>query len=144
MKKTKDSLVNDKICFFFQNSTERSANWLTTEQTVNQRNFKYYKLNTLAAKKVFRKSKHELRTELIASTSAIVKQQNSFLPYGKFTDDRLAGAFVLTAIKVNNNIVSTEEFKRISIFYYQIAMLSLYNFMLTNVKLTCHVTILSK
>jgi hypothetical protein len=144
MIKTKNSLVTNKICFFFQNSTERSANWLTTEQTVNVRNFKYYKLNTLAARKVFIKSRHECKTPLIVSTSAIVKQQNPLLRYRRFTDERLAGAFVLTAIKVNNNIATTEEFKNLNIFYYQIAMMTLYNYMLTSIKLTCHMTIVSK
>jgi hypothetical protein len=144
MIKTKNLLTHNKICFFFQNSTEKAYTWLTTEQTVNELNFKYYKVNTLAGRRVFSNSKHRLKKLLISGTTAIVKQHNVYLNYTKFTNEKIADTFILIAIKINNTIVSTEQFKSLNICYYTLMMLTIYNYLIANIKATSHFKSLSK
>ena len=135
MAKTKSYLQNDKLCFFFQNSTEKAFNWLTTEQIVDNLNLKYYKVNTLSAQKTFFVSKHKLKSFLIKSTTTFLKQKTPCFSFTKFPFDRITTTFSLIAVKVNNIIVSIDQFKNLHIFYYQILILIIYSCFLTNIKL---------
>lgn len=135
MAKTKSYLKNDKLCFFFQNSTEKAYNWLTTEQIVENLNLKYYKVNTLSAQKIFVDSKHKLKSFLIKSTTTFFKQKSPCSSFNKFTFDRITATFSLIAIKVNNIILSIEQFKNLHVFYYQIAILIIYSCFIANIKL---------
>jgi hypothetical protein len=134
MAKTKSYLKNDKLCFFFQNSTEKAYNWLTTEQIVNNLNLKYYKVNTLSAQKIFIVSKHKLKSFLIKSTITFLKQKSLYSTYNKFTFNQIITTFSLIAVKINNIIVSIDQFKNLHIFYYQILVFVLYSCFIANIK----------
>jgi hypothetical protein len=134
MAKTKSYLKNDKLCFFFQNSTEKADNWLTTEQIVNNLNLKYYKVNTLSAQKTLSVSKHKLKSFLIKSTTTFLKQKSLYSNLNKFTFNQIKTTFIFLAVKVNNIIVSIDQFKNLHIFYYQILLFILYSCFIVNIK----------
>jgi hypothetical protein len=134
MYKTKHSLKAHKICFFSQNITERAPDWIATEQKVDSLDFNYYKMNTRAAHKVIRGSKHLLKSSLIACTTALLFRKRNFKTYKKVSFDRIATEFVLLAVKVNNIIYSTKQLKNLLIFYYRIMLLGVHKLILANIK----------
>ena len=134
MVKTKSYLKNNKLCFLFQNSTEKAFNWLTKEQTLDRLNLNYYKVNTLSAYKVFNISKHRLKSLLITGTTTFLKQKLPCSNFIKFNFERVADMFVLIAVKVNNVVVSIEQFKNLFIFYYQLIVVVLYNCFIASIK----------
>lgn len=144
MTKTKSYLKNNKLCFLFQNSTEKASNWLTKEQIIHRLNLKYYKVNILAAHKILFVSKHRLKGLLISGTTTFLKQKSTCSSFNRFTFNKLADMFILIAVKVNNTIVSIDQFKNLHVFYYQIMILVLYNVFVASIKIIKFLKILSK
>jgi hypothetical protein len=134
MTKTKKYLKYYKISFFFQNSTEKASNWISTEQKVVSLNLNYYKFNALSAQKTLKSSKHRLKSPLISITTAILTQTQSFTAFNKFQFDKISKAFLLLALKINNCIYSTEQFKNLFVFTQRITQLAMYKSVLANIK----------
>jgi hypothetical protein len=130
----KQFLIENKLCFFFQNSTEKAFDWLITEQIVDNEDLQYFKMNTLSAKRALNKSKHKLKDLLITTTTSLLKQKAKFLRFSKLTFNKIMTVFVFIAIKTNSSIYSSEQFKSLWVFYYQVTQLNVYNFILSNIK----------
>jgi hypothetical protein len=134
MTKTKKYLKYYKISFFFQNSTEKASDWISTEQKVVSLNLNYYKFNALSAQKILKSSKHRLKRSLISITTSVLTQTQAFTNFNKFQFDKISTAFLLLAVKINNCIYSTEQFKNLFVFTLRVTQLALYTSLLANFK----------
>jgi hypothetical protein len=134
MFQTKSCFKVNKVCFFFQNSTERASDWISTEQGMSSLSLSYYKFNVRAAQKVLKASIHRLTNNIISSTTAVLFQKKKITSFKKLSFKKIAPVFLLLAIKLNSNIYSVMQFKELSIFYYRFLLLKLYKFTLVNIK----------
>jgi hypothetical protein len=134
MFQTKSCFKTNKVCFFFQNSTERAPDWISTEQGVNSLSLSYYKFNVRAAQKVLKTSVHRLTKNIVSSTTAALFQKKNNTSFKKPSFEKIATAFLLLAVKLNSTVYSVRQFKELSIFYYRFLLLKIYNFTLASIK----------
>jgi hypothetical protein len=144
MARIKQYLIDENLCFFFQNSTEKASDWLISEQTVNSEGLQYFKFNSLSAKKAFRSSKHKLKNWLISTTTSFLRRKDKFLRFSKITFGKLIAAFIFIAIKINNIFYSSEQFKSLWVFYYQSIKALIYTFILSSLKIEKFFKLISK
>ena len=133
--KTKNYLKNNAIFFFFSGINQDSGNWIKTEQGLKNLNFNYCKVFNKTSTKTFYNSIYKNITPTINSVTFFINPNSDNSLSSKKMLLNIE-TFVFLAIKINNKIYSFNQLKYLNSFDYCDNKLLLYQFCITNIKIS--------
>jgi len=140
INKIKNYIKNNHIFFLFNGNTLKSYDWIITEQSFKNMNFKYYKIFNKAAIKTLNKSVYkQIKTTINGITFFIRPTQNIPLLTKQLLFNNFESLFFsLIALKINNKMYSSKQLKNISSLNYKTNKLLIYQFNITHLKFYYH------
>ena len=136
--KTKYYFKNNYILFFSNGINQKSNNWIKLEQNFRTINFNYYKPYNKITRKICKTSVYLNFTNLINGPFFLLTPKNKTILTKKLLKKETLEflKFRLLALKLNKNIYSTEQFKKLNSFIYNDSISIFFQFLLINLKIT--------
>ncbi len=139
--KTKKYIVKNNIILFSNGANQSSSNWRLTEQELYKLNLNYHKIYNNAAIKVIKNTIFKNSQQIVNSTFFFLtlKQNNSIkllLNKSLIFKSLQNIKFTLCSMKLNDKIYSIPQLKNIYSLKYNISIKMLYQFLVTNLKLS--------
>jgi hypothetical protein len=136
--KTKVYIKNNNLFFFFNSVNKNSNDEILTEQKLKKSGLAFVKIQNKTAKKTLQNSILINSKELINCSILIIKQNINKNELKKINILNNFEPLLLTilALKLNNKIYSKTQLKELLVLNYKDIQLLLFQFTLTNIKLS--------
>lgn len=135
--KTKQYLKENNLIFFSIGANQSAQNWIATEQGLHKLKLNYHKIYNNIAIKVTKKSIYKNSLSMINSTFFFIKPSGNQLLNKRILFNGLNSVlFNLLAVKLNKKVYSISQIKNMSSFNYKTNMSVMYQFLVTNLKLS--------
>ena len=134
--KLKQLLKKERFLIFSINTNQNSKNWILIEQGLHKLKLKYYKIYNNTAINAIKNSTQVNLLKIICSTFFFLKLKNSNkkLIKNSIINELNSIFFTTLAVKINQNVYSINQIKKLTVFSYKKNISILYQFLQTNLK----------
>lgn len=136
INKAKNYIKTNNILFFFNGVNKDSNDWIHTEQSLEKKNFKYYKVFNKTTKKTLNNSVFDKASNTANGLTFLIKPEIKTKNLFKSTivKDLKLLLFILLAIKLNNKLYSANQLNKTTSFHYIDNKLLMYQFGVVHLK----------
>ena len=138
--KIKNHLKTNTFLLFSIGANRNSQNWIDTEQSLHKLNLNYYKIYNNIAIKTIENSIYKNSTDIINSTFFYLTVKTDNFIKLNLLNLLKSIFFSILSVKLNNKIYSLHTLKNINSLTYKKNQSILYQFLLTNLKLSYQLT----
>ena len=132
---TKSILKKNNFLLFTIGANQNSANWLSLEQNLHKLDLIYTKIYNNIVTKLFKDSIAVKLKNIISSTFFFLRHKNTNkIIKSNFLSEINASKFNIIALKLNKNLYSIHQLKRLNSFHYKKNATILYQFLRTTIK----------
>lgn len=131
----KKYIKTNNLFFIFNGINRNSIDWLLTEQNLRKTNFKYQKIINKTVYFVTQKSVYSNLSSIIAGIIFFIKPNDNLKTLSKkiILNKFESFLFILSAVKLNNKVYSTQLIKNVSFLDYSNNKLLLFQFLRSNI-----------